>query len=52
MLLIEGKSVVDYFFDKVMVMVDDTRLRDNRLGLLDSILENFNNLIDFSEISE
>jgi len=52
MLLIEGKSVVDYFFDKVMVMVDDTRLRDNRLGLLDSILENFNSLIDFSEISE
>ncbi len=51
-LLIEGKTAVDCFFDKVMVMVDDTGLRDNRLGLLDSILVNFNNLIDFSEISE
>ena len=51
-LLIEAKSAVDNFFDQVMVMVEDEKIRDNRLGLLESILGNFKTLIDFSEITE
>ncbi|HSV98009.1 MAG TPA: glycine--tRNA ligase subunit beta [Spirochaetota bacterium] len=51
-LLIEGKGVIDIFFDKVMVMSDDTRVRDNRLALLEAILEPFRGLLDFTKISE
>ncbi|MCU0822363.1 MAG: glycine--tRNA ligase subunit beta [Spirochaetes bacterium] len=51
-LLIEGKAAVDSFFEKVMVMVDDAAIRDNRLALLEKILLPFKNLLDFSKISE
>ncbi|MGV7927865.1 MAG: glycine--tRNA ligase subunit beta [Spirochaetota bacterium] len=51
-LLIEGKAAVDTFFDKVMVMSDDVRIRDNRLALLETILEPFRGLLDFTKISE
>lgn len=51
-LLIEGKAAVDTFFDKVMVMSDDVRNRDNRLALLETILEPFRGLLDFTKISE
>ncbi len=51
-LLIEGKSVIDGFFDEVMVMSDDTKIRDNRLALLETILEPFKGLLDFTKISE
>ncbi len=51
-LLIEGKGVIDAFFDSVMVMDGDASKRDNRLALLDLILRPFKNLIDFSKISE
>lgn len=51
-LLIEGKPVIDNFFDDVMVMTDDRGLRDNRLSLLENILTPFKNLLDFSKIAE
>ena len=51
-LLIKGKSLIDSFFDKVMVMAEDKALRDNRLALLEGILQPFKNLLDFSKISE
>jgi len=51
-LLIGGKSIIDAFFDKVMVMADDTAVRDNRLALLEGILRPFASLLDFSKISE
>jgi glycyl-tRNA synthetase beta chain len=51
-LLIDGKPVVDRFFDKVMVMAEDLGSRDNRLSLLENILYPFKNLLDFSRISE
>lgn len=51
-LLIEGKKAVDNFFDDVMVMCDDARVRDNRLALLESILAPFRGLLDFTKISE
>jgi glycyl-tRNA synthetase beta subunit len=51
-LLIEGKPVVDRFFDNVLVMTEDSKLRDNRLSLIENILDPFKNLLDFSRISE
>src|SRR5438105_8777947 len=44
------RPAVDLFFDKVMVMVDDERVRANRLALLQKLLDNFSTIADFSEI--
>jgi glycyl-tRNA synthetase beta chain len=44
------RQPVDLFFDKVMVMVDDGMVRANRLALLQSLLEEFSTIADFSEI--
>ena len=44
------RSAVDTFFDKVMVMVEDEGLRDNRLALLQMLLNEFSTIADFSEI--
>jgi glycyl-tRNA synthetase beta chain len=41
---------VDLFFDKVMVMVDDSDLRSNRLALIAGVVGNFSSIADFSEI--
>jgi len=44
------RQPVDAFFDKVMVMVDDERVRANRLALLRDLLNEFSTIADFSEI--
>jgi len=44
------RPAVDKFFDKVMVMVDDEKLRANRLALLQSLVQQFSTIADFSEI--
>ena len=44
------REPVDQFFDKVMVMVEDERLRANRLALLQTLLNEFSTIADFSEI--
>jgi glycyl-tRNA synthetase beta chain len=44
------RPVVDTFFDKVMVMVDDEKLRANRLALLATMQRSFSTIADFSEI--
>ncbi|MBV8894179.1 MAG: glycine--tRNA ligase subunit beta [Acidobacteria bacterium] len=44
------RPAVDRFFDKVMVMVDDERVRANRLALLAMLLKEFSTIADFSEI--
>jgi glycyl-tRNA synthetase beta chain len=44
------REPTDKFFDKVMVMVEDERIRANRLALLQSLLNNFSTIADFSEI--
>lgn len=44
------RAPIDRFFDKVMVMVEDERLRGNRLALLEGILRRFTTVADFSEI--
>ncbi len=41
---------VDLFFDKVLVNAPDPAVRQNRLGLLHSILTEFSTIADFSEI--
>jgi glycyl-tRNA synthetase beta chain len=44
------KPAVDLFFDKVMVMAEDARLRDNRIRLLREIAGLFHRMADFSKI--
>jgi glycyl-tRNA synthetase beta chain len=41
---------VDLFFDKVLVNAPDARVRQNRLTLLHTLLEEFSSIADFSEI--
>ncbi|HXE74252.1 MAG TPA: glycine--tRNA ligase subunit beta [Candidatus Xenobia bacterium] len=41
---------VDRFFDKVLVMAPDERVRENRLALLAQVLREFSTVADFSEI--
>jgi glycyl-tRNA synthetase beta chain len=50
MLLSTAREPVDAFFDKVMVMVEDARVRANRLALLRTLLREFSTIADFSEI--
>ncbi len=50
MLLSTAREPVDAFFDKVMVMVEDAKLRANRLALLRTLLREFSTIADFSEI--
>jgi glycyl-tRNA synthetase beta chain len=50
LLLSTVRGPVDTFFDKVMVMVDDAKVRANRLSLLRTLLKEFSTIADFSEI--
>lgn len=50
LVLSSAREHVDRFFDKVMVMVDDQRIRANRLALLQTLLKEFSTIADFSEI--
>jgi glycyl-tRNA synthetase beta chain len=49
-LLSTAREHIDAFFDKVMVMVDDEKIRANRLALLRTLLQEFSTIADFSEI--
>ena len=44
------RPTVDTFFDKVMVLDADEKLRGAHLGLIDGVLRNFSTIADFSEI--
>jgi glycyl-tRNA synthetase beta chain len=44
------RPTIDLFFDKVLVMAEDTKVRNNRLNLLASLLQTFLNIADVSEI--
>jgi glycyl-tRNA synthetase beta chain len=50
MLLSAARERVDAFFDKVMVMVENEKVRANRLALLETLLKEFSTIADFSEI--
>lgn len=45
------KGAVDDFFDKVMVMAEDERVRNNRLALLQEIKGLFRDIADFAKIT-
>ena len=45
------KAPVDAFFDAVMVMTDDVRLRDNRVALLSQLRETMNRVADISRLA-
>jgi len=45
------KTPVDTFFDKVMVMVDDDKLRSGRLALLRDLREAMNRVADLSRLA-
>jgi len=44
------RPAVDLFFDKILVMAPEENLRQNRLTLLQSLLNEFSTIADFSEI--
>ena len=44
------RPYVDAFFDQVMIMDPDTRVRHRRLRMLERILRTFSGIADFSEI--
>jgi glycyl-tRNA synthetase beta chain len=50
LLLSTAREPVDKFFDNVMVMVEDERVRANRLALLRTLLKEFSTIANFSEI--
>jgi glycyl-tRNA synthetase beta chain len=49
--LAQLKKPVDTFFDKVMVMTDDARVRDNRLALLGDLKALMNRVADISKLA-
>lgn len=50
--LVTLKNPIDNFFDKVMVMVDDENLKNNRLGLLKTIYDTMMKVCDLSKINK
>jgi glycyl-tRNA synthetase beta chain len=50
LLLSTIREPLDRFFEKVMVMVENERIRANRLALLRTLLREFSTIADFSEI--
>jgi glycyl-tRNA synthetase beta chain len=44
------RPAVNAFFDKVMVMVEDEKVRTRRLALLQTLVNEFTTIADFSEI--
>lgn len=49
--LLAIRPVLARFFDEVLVMHEDPALRNNRLGMLRAIVDNFSSLADFSRLS-
>jgi glycyl-tRNA synthetase beta chain len=49
--LADLKQPVDAFFDQVMVMAEDARVRDNRLALLGDLKRLMNRVVDIAELA-
>ncbi len=49
--LLKLKPYIDSFFDNVMVMVEDKKLRENRLSLMKMINKMFRKIADFTKIA-
>jgi glycyl-tRNA synthetase beta chain len=50
-LLGELRKPIDEFFENVRVMTDDPEMRKNRLCLLENLVDNFNTIVDLSELA-
>ena len=50
--LFELEKPINTFFDDVLVMDKDPKIKENRLALLSSVKEAFDTLGDFSKIRE
>ncbi|MFW5809003.1 MAG: glycine--tRNA ligase subunit beta [Halanaerobium sp.] len=50
-LLVELKEYIDAFLDNVMVMVDDSEVKNNRLALLSRIADLMSEVMDIEEIA-
>ncbi|MCP2520507.1 glycine--tRNA ligase subunit beta [Candidatus Aminicenantes bacterium AC-708-M15] len=50
--IVSLRPFIDNFFDKVLVMTEDKKLRENRIALLQEISRLFFKLADFSKIVE
>ncbi|HZX10559.1 MAG TPA: glycine--tRNA ligase subunit beta [Acidobacteriota bacterium] len=48
--ILEIRSTIDNFFDHVLVMADDPKLRKNRLALLRAISKLFSMVADYSQV--
>jgi glycyl-tRNA synthetase beta chain len=46
----ELRPAVDLFFDRVLVMVEEEKIRKNRIALLGTLLREFSTIADFSEL--
>ena len=51
-LLNELVTSIDVFFDNVMVMDEDEKVRNNRLGLINRIEENIQKILKIENIVE
>jgi glycyl-tRNA synthetase beta chain len=49
-LMLELKPYIDRFFDNVMIMAEDEKLKNNRLSLLKEINDLFRNIADFTKL--
>jgi glycyl-tRNA synthetase beta chain len=49
-LMLELKPYIDRLFDNVMIMVEDEKLKNNRLTLLKEINDLFRNIADFTKL--
>ncbi len=48
--ILEIRSTIDSFFDHVLVMADDPKLRKNRLALLRAVSRLFSRVADYSQV--
>jgi glycyl-tRNA synthetase beta chain len=46
-----ARPAVDKFFDDVLVMAEDEKIRENRLAFLALLLKEFSTIADFAEIA-
>ena len=50
--IIEMKPVIDNYFEKVLVMAEDDKIKENRIALLQCLNELLSKIADFSLIIE
>lgn len=49
-IVLQIRSIINSFFDHVLVMAEDTKLRRNRLALLQVISRMLNQIVDYSQV--